>query len=415
MRPGRHVIALLGAAVLVAPGVVGRAAASTPAADLRAKAFSVVAVVDSGINPYHVDFRRPDLVTHPSRYVEGFPKGVPALRLTLDQPHFETAFERDAKRWASLGTRDLVWIPGTNIIGAIGPFDAVDPEPNFYDRDGHGTSVASLAGGGIHGPGSDDVLLVIVSGHSDALEWAARQPWIDVITNSWSELGAPDYSKAARASRRAVAAGKIVCFAGGNVPAPLWMVSSQGPSWNVNVGAASAKTRGEHVYSAYPNDVLGLAGADAAMTDSIEGARSFAGTSAATPAVCGHIARSLAMARAELGDTVEGPHQGGLAVGARRWGRLEDGVIDRTELEDAIQSTARPAEPAAPDPDDPNSIPALPGGGFIRGGYGIVDRASATDALAVLLGRERRPERLLEDAWIGVTNLIRDGIWGSPP
>lgn len=404
---------------LLASASTTAAAPSEGAADAkRQRSYTVIAIVDSGINPYHRDFRRAGLDVHPASYIEGYPSEASPLRLALRAPSFEVAMKKDASRWSRLRPARLYWLPGTNIIGLI-DFGGDDPDRPGYDVHGHGTAVASIAAGRFSGPGSGNVLLVSVTGgFAEGVEWASRQPWIDVITNSWTTVlpPGPVGGEAADASRAAVASGKVVCFASGNFASPYIYQDSQGPSWNVNVGAASATTRGEHYYTSYPNDVLGLSGRPAASNSSMTKTVSFSGTSAAAPAVCGLIAKTLADVRERLGDHVQGPHGRGLAVGKRtNRGPLRDGVLDREELEDAIQSTAVPAETAMPDPDDPSAIPALPIAGFLRGGYGIVDEASARDALRMILSRDPRPERSTEDWWIETTDVVRDAIWGAPP
>ncbi len=176
------VLAVLAAFASPAPSLASK---SPP---LAREAFVVVAVVDSGINPYHVDFRRPDLTVHPSTYVEGFPTDIPALRLTLSAKTYKEARDADQVTWLTAKENRLYWIPGTNIIGAIGPFDNYDlgggVDPPILDSIGHGTAVSSLAGGLIHGPHSTRILVVSVQGFNEGLAWAVRQPWIDVITNS---------------------------------------------------------------------------------------------------------------------------------------------------------------------------------------------------------------------------------------
>ena len=101
----------------------------------------------------------------------------------------------------------------------------------------------------------------------------------------------------------------------------------------------------------------------------------------------------------------------GRAVGPPGRGYVDDGVLDRLELEDAIQSTAAPAETSPPDPQDPYAIPALPAAHFVRGGYGIVDDRSIKRSVKVILGRTARPDRPLEDAWIAFTDALRDALW----
>lgn len=409
---------LLGKVTLVAAFLatilpVAATAEAKPRAALKNRPFTVIAVADSGINPYHVDFRRPELTAHPSTYIEGFPRKTPALNLSFGSRNYAEAITRDRKQWEGVEKGELVWIPGTNIIGAVDP---VGDNFKFLDESGHGTAVASIAAGRRFGPGSDDVLIVALRSTTPGLKWAARQPWIDVVTNSWTNHDTePVTPGAAAASREAVRNGKIVCFASGNLATPLWFTGEQGPSWNLSVGAASSSNRGEHFYTGWPSDVLGIANVRGAAHDSVSGSTDFGGTSAAAPHVCGLIAKTLSQVRAELGDVVQGPHAAALATGRGKGAYLGDGRLTNYELIDAVQSTAVPAEANPPHPDDPDSIPALPGAPWIRGGYGIVDRDSAKVALRVLLGEKKRPDRAVEDAWAGAMDRLRNALWGDPP
>jgi hypothetical protein len=362
------------AALLPAPVAARRA----DSADLRSRPFTVVAVVDTGINPYHVDFRRPELTAHPSTYVEGFPKDTPAVPITFGDPALVTSAQRDRAAWDRVKPNELVWIPGTNVVGAIGPFDFTNPtglgdgitahaagHPVLDLESGHGTAVASMAGGSIHGPDTDDTLIVAVKGNVDALRWVSEQPWIDVVTLSWWNVRPADFTGVARASRAAVASGKLVCVANMNYSIPMIWTASGGPSWNVYVGAASEKTRGEHSYTGWPSDVLGLAGVTAAHAERNDGEQTANGTSVAAPNVCGLHAKVLSQVRGLLGDARQGARKAALATGPRGDGYLSDGRLTRAELEDAVASTAIPAEPSLSQ-DDPSSIPAAPAAPWLR-------------------------------------------------
>lgn len=408
-------VLLLGVlATTVVPGGAGAKTVVRTSPPLRRSPFVVVAVVDTGINPYHVDFRRPELTVHPSQYIERFPKSAQALDISFGRGKTSSLVARDKAIWDQAKAGRLYWFPGTNIIGAFQHESRASQNTPLLDFNGHGTGVASLAGGSQHGPGSPQILIVSVQGFDYGLQWAAQQPWIDLVTNSWSVLG-PVLDQTAEGSYAAVAAGKVVCFASGNLSAPLWAIEGQGPSWHVNVGAASAATRGEHYYTGYPNDVLGLAGVPAASHESSHGERPFGGTSGATPAVCGLIAKTLAEVRARAHDFSEGPEKKALVRGSGSGGYMKDGVLTRREVEDAIQSTATPAVAEFDPTKDPAGIPAVPPVAFLRGGYGIVDNNSAQRAVDVIVGEKRRPNRELEDAWIELTDSVRDAVWGPPP
>jgi hypothetical protein len=417
----------LACSVLTSVAALGAPAAAGAPARPQDRPFSVIAVVDTGINPYHVDFRRRDLTAHPSSYIEGFPATARPIRLSFGGDALETSAQRDRREWGKVARNELVWFPGTNVVGAIGPFDFTNPtglgdgitsystaHPVLDLESGHGTAVASVAAGGVHGPETRDSLIVSVKGTVDGLEWAAAQPWIDVVSISWWNVRPRDLTAVAEATRAAVASGKVVCVASMNYSLPMMWTASGGPSWNVNVGAASPETRGEHYYTGYPNDVLGLSGVMAADAASNTGEVEVAGTSFSTPSVCGLHAKVLSQVRSRLGDSSEGARRGWLAEGPRGEGPLEDGRLSRVELEDALASTAVPAEPAVGGSDG-NSIPAAPAAPWIRGGYGIIDEDSAADALRVLLGRQGRPDRSFEDAWVAAVDAVRDALWGPPP
>ena len=237
-RVPRGAACLLLALGVVAGSTVPAWASPVPPAK---RSFVVVAVVDSGINPYHLDFRRPDLTAHPSTFVEGYPGSAERFDLTFGESDLRRARAADADEWTSVSPGELHWIPGTNIIGAV---DVTGEREAFFDTIGHGTGVASLAGGAIHGPPTDDVLLVILNGFDEGLAWAAAQPWIDIVTNSWSVF-TPVVDQTAEASRAAVKQGKVVCFASGNLSAPLWFLEGQGPSWHVRVppGTSTSEPR----------------------------------------------------------------------------------------------------------------------------------------------------------------------------
>lgn len=412
MRP--RGLALLAATILLvalSPPPAATARADRTVDALRRRAFTVVAVVDTGINPYHEDFSAPELTTHPSRYVTGFPKDALSLELSLNETDLDSALEADAARWRSVPEAKPVWIPGTNIIAAV---NVGARAQGFFDNTDHGTATASLAGGRVHGPGTNDILIVVVNDWDFGFRWAARQPWIDVITNSWGPLLPYPYdADTARTSRRATRSGKTVCFASGNSASPSVMWSSAGPSWTVNVGAVSKTTRGDHVYSNYPNDVVGYSHVLAATNDSVEEENRYAGTSFSAPSVCGQMARVISEARGRVGDFSEGTPSGHVVRGRRAGrGALKDGVITRREIERAVELTARPPEASPPDPTkDPWAVPAPPLVSFLRDGYGIVDRSTATGALRVLLGGKPAPKRPLEDGWAALGDQIRDSLW----
>jgi hypothetical protein len=188
----------------------------------------VVAIIDSGIAPYHWDFlasqmpqaqdsdRSNDLplTKDPATWLKGFPKSGFAsktpLKLHLDEQDEDARIDdlrkRDAAAWASIkdsqpGRINYYWFPGTKVIGGISfgyrePVQqAIDENPAeeykysaVYGNE-HGQATSSVSVGNLHGTCPECLLVHITAADTTATEqalaWAESQPWIDVISNSY--------------------------------------------------------------------------------------------------------------------------------------------------------------------------------------------------------------------------------------
>ncbi|MFN2525959.1 MAG: S8/S53 family peptidase [Actinomycetota bacterium] len=189
----------------------------------RQKPFVVIAFVDTGINPYHRDFRAPDFVHHPSKFIEGYPKSAAAINLDLKAAGargYAAARRADVREWASTEAGELYWFPGTRVIGGISIEAGGTSNPEFgefpiLDDQGHGTGVASVAAGQFFGS-NPEALIVMIEGLGDAsLEWATSQKWIDIVSNSWGNRANLPVGDT-EASREATRRGQTVAFAAGN-------------------------------------------------------------------------------------------------------------------------------------------------------------------------------------------------------
>jgi hypothetical protein len=329
-----------------------------------AKDATVIAVIDSGVNPYHWDFlasRMPqhlngdtgdDLPLHrpASEWLPGFPPAgqfasVTRLALSLEEHAADTEMdlqrEEDADEWAAVkpsrdGTRHLTWMPGTKIIGAL----TYDDQGDLLGANGaHGVGVTSSSAGNLHGTCPECLLFFINHGSTNAqseraIEWAMSQPWIDVVTNSYgfhvvghSNFRPNVYSGSDTAAQRAATdRGQTVFFSAGNgvengfVTPNLTTYSSQkGPDWMVTVGAVTPgedghyEAIGDELYEEKYGPFLGagkpvdLAGVGSdyptaynAETVSGTGSFGFGGTSNATPHVAGLYSRTLYLVRTLL-------------------------------------------------------------------------------------------------------------------
>ena len=448
------------AASLLAAAAAGPAQAGGGAAP---SGIAVVALVDTGINPYHEVFRdrSPRAYRHPSTYIPGFPRDAQALRLTLDAPDYVAAVRADCRKvWMKARPGKLYWFPGTRIVGGISfsqrsnhPFC---PAP-ILDGEGHGTMVASRAAAS--GFGACPRCLV-VSVHVplafqlhqgkepqesvvSALEWLGDNAgWIDAESNSWTP-GAPAWDPTGEtgmlvnnpALTRAIegAASKHLGFwASGNGVAYKYGVAGHpttvSPHMTPSVIAVGAHDSG-HValwHGAPPHVVSDGCDSWAAAHDHVSetGERIGGGTSAATPFAAGRAARVLALARELLGDRSTGVDEGVAATGrplAR--GPLDDGVFTVEEWRRVLFVTAsrRPvAQHEDGPPCEPGLYPALPltwsdvpdgYPEYLTIGYGAVDDPALELATRVLRGEGELPERAETDSFFATEAAARRALY----
>lgn len=415
------------------------------------KPFAVVAIVDTGINPYHQEFRAsgyPDgsvnLSVHPSSYIEDYPPGASTLNLSLGASSLSDALTADASLWEGVNEETLYWIPGTKIIGAFDGGGGLESLPyNIFDEHGHGTGTAGLAGGNTLGS-CPRCLIVAVEG-IDGFKWALSQPWIDFVSNSWSTggVGAPSLGKLRVQpsiwTRGASARGQTVLFAAGNgfengfiTTEPTLQSWHSGPEWIMTVGAGWRHEDGNNPYcncsedesiilaGGKPVDVISysLGSIPAPDNGSITGTINFSGTSAATPIVAGVLGDVLRHARSKLGDFVEGNRGGVVATGTGSGASyLSDGTLTKTELELVVKHTAQHTRSTWI-----GILPVSPPTSFVPSealwaqwsieGWGIVLPRTGTDAKAVLDGTIALPSRPMDASMSGFDKQVRDALWG---
>jgi hypothetical protein len=415
---------------------------------------TVVAVNDTGINAYHLEFSAqtypdPDVLAltnnftrHPSEYIPGYPKDAPAIRATLGQGYFPAADAhlwdlKDATHPNGLEFNKLYWIPGTKIIGAIQPgsFGCSNCEAGEHvvlDDDGHGSGSTSVSTGNRYGY-CPTCLLVISKGLSTALGATAGYPWVDINSNSWGTIANVPLdlvtANEADLTKGAVERGQTILFAAGNgnanafeSPSPTYGTSTTGPDWNVVVGAIRRDNQRAIVGDGTPAHLSswGDGNLPSACRTGTVSQCAFGGTSAATPYTAGIFGTVLTAVRRTIGDGTVGQRAGqvvasGVAVSGS--GYLADGKLTRAELREAVLKTAFPLNQ-----DNTQSIPIFPFpwtapyNGDINvlfEGYGAATPNSAKRAVDVLLGKTPLPTRDAEDSWFAIDRQIRDSIWGG--
>lgn len=416
--------------------------------------FVVIALTDSGINAYQQDFRAPEFVHHPSKYIEGYPQNAQALDLSLgmaDQQGYGAARSADEAMWEDIPRNRLYWFPGTRIIGGIsivaGGAGGGYADFPILDENGHGTGTASVAAGQLYGS-NPNALIVEVEGLGDGpLNWAAGQPWIDIVSNSWGPAYAGISTGSVAGTKSATTRGQSIVFSSGNgnlntnsssvfSPGPVpvedpckckvpnsnvsLLSHNKGPSWIMTVGAASPINGQSHWWHGVPVDVSSFGSkwaAAGAFSAAITDKRDFGGTSCAAPITAGVLSSVILKAREVLGDTKAGQKPGGVVAQAAQGvalptsGPLADGTLTRLEAEAIVVKTAQPV------PFDPVKAswdyaiyPTTPTY-YAYQGYGIVDRGSKARALSVLMGQTAMPDRAEVDTFMAQVDAARNAIY----
>lgn len=436
---------------------------------------AVVALIDTGINPYSPAFRDRSKIAyrHPSTYIEGYAKDAEALRLSLDLP-YEEAVEKDAAIWQRVVRNKLYWIPGTRIVGGISfgaggtncPTIPIPPvngltqgdcdEHVLLDDHGHGTMTASRAAGAPASLAPRARIVEIEGLGARSVQWAADQGWIDVQSNSWLSLVPPPvpsdttdaFADAATKTFTIAASGNGAAYIAGVAPTPTYALSTAPPGVILVGGHDNGKMT---LWSGSPPHVVAdaYAGVTAiAMSDEQMRSDPIACcSSAAAPYAAGGATALVMEARRILGDDTSGIHNGIVAegrCGAVKKGPLADGDLTLEEMRQLFFRTAeaRPSEgaddgmvhwagePRAPDNTEygPGANPfcigctttpipwsSVPAGAdaYPLIGYGAINERSLDQAIRVLRGGLEEPARAGEDAHYEQDQALRGAIFGN--
>jgi hypothetical protein len=465
-------MAICATTVLPSPG--GSPAAARQRKKVRARPTSVVALIDTGVNPYSKAFRDRSRLAqkHPSTYLENYPAKAKALRLSLGLP-YKKALKKDRRVWRRVQPNRLYWIPGTRIVGAISMgaggtnCPVADPPPanslssgcaehRILDDHGHGTMTASRAAGAGHSLAPRSRIVAIEGLGAPSVRWAADQGWIDVQSNSWISLVPPplpnDVSRAfdyaADRTLTLAASGNGTAYLAGVAPTPTYLLSTA-PDGVVLVGGHD-NGKVTAWAGAPPHVVADAYAGYAAPRASTKGMRPHpiaCCTSAASPYAAGGAAELVRVARKILGYNRTGMASGLVACGPRHRvhsGPLVDGDFTNEELKDLLFHTAE-ALPGkgrddgkihwAGDPRPPDHTEYGPGANpFCQGctttpvawktlpkeaeaypfvGYGAVNERSVALAIKVLRGKEKMPGREAADAQYEADQDLRSAFFSA--
>lgn len=358
---------------------------------------TVIAVIDSGINPYHA-------------YLQGGPSPdqVPAIadqarpiELALDAGSYDQAVAADEAAWQGIQAGELVWFPGTRVAGvSLAPEHADSVPGPILDDDGHGTVVGHTA---IEAAPHAVLLMVEIDDDEqlvDAMAWLSGKDWVDVVSVSWGN-NPPEYAEGEvlmglpEAYRQAHASGKLILNAAGNLPVPHLHGEHHAPPFIVAVGGAQNHTHGESVLaSKLPDVVSDFQTPGRATHASTTETRTAAGTSLATPRVAGTVAEALWLVRDAGQDATPAELRAALNQTAVLW-EATGYQADPPEQPDDLVGASTPV--LAP--------PAQMGWGYV--GPGI-----APAMAGVLLGQDEVPEKGPEVQAAMQANLAaRQALW----
>jgi hypothetical protein len=376
---------------------------------------TVIAVVDTGINLYHRFFSAPQLDTHASQWLDGFPDDVEAVELSLGADSYADAVDQDEDRLRAVersthvldGTQDthVYTFPGTRVVGGIsfGEYGSALGEAGeipILDESGHGTGSAALAAGASLAGADGNVLIVaveITSGSFDeGIGWAVDQPWIDAVSVSLGTaanvpLGGdtvPDIMQ--KAGER----GKPVFVASGNgftnsgvTPDHCTTYTSPytGPPAVTRIGAAEPRSQNPSWWHCVPVDAIARTPMPSADHTSMTDLGLHSGTSAATPNAIGHWAELHQRAQAH------------------------DLDVNRTEVTEHLLHAARPANPQP----RPLAEPSTPFTAPADQGYGVVDQDALEAAWDRLSADQAPAERPLAESFFEIDDQIRERLWGE--
>jgi serine protease AprX len=340
---------------------------------------SVVAVIDSAVNPYHEYFNAggplygseaPSSVTPEVLAAFGVDESH-RIRLTRTGD-FAADYAADAAAWAAINPGELYWFEGTNIL-AISFDGGARPILPDDDADTHGVGTTAAVLGA-----NPEAIVVFVEGITEAAEtFAFTHPEIDIVTTSYGPIGSiPLPSHIGDSYTGVVVNGKLHFGAADNSPSPAIQDGTAGPWWSIGVaGFEEHSSEGRQVLSgSFPDFVADFTQTLPYCHDCESGTEVVGGTSFATPRSAGTMSRVLLEARRALNHTGGIRTVGGTKVMAAGANRAFTNWQFRRALEQAAYypSVVDYVPGGTGDIDDITSVPVVDATPWTQVGWGAI-------------------------------------------
>lgn len=380
----------------------------------------LVAVPDSGINPYHRLYYRPQLTTHPCTYIQDFPCDLQPLNLTVGGTlTWQQRLEADQAAWNSIKQGQWYWIPQTVFVAVS--CDA--PYVDNVDPTNLGKTQCILDDSSMHGTGTTssvlmenpDALIAFKEGRSTIQPFLARKLPIDVYSISWANAGPiPAPRNPVLACPNGETA-PIYVIAAGNDPRFIPLDCRPGNPRVISVtGGYAGRSTATGLW--YASEALAGTGADlasyfcrpTAQTQSTDTKRtSYCGTSFSTPTVAGAISRVILAVRQYTGYT-------GSVAGASVDPLMP---LSLTQLRDAVNRTASYAPKEEYSGTGVSSsltgIPLDSSRPWLQWGWGWYDARVANATIDHLLGKSLAPAKPTDAAnHMGTLYTLRRTLYG---
>lgn len=376
-------------------GTVWVAAAPTLAA--TPEPHVIVAIPDTGINPYHQAFYRPALTAHPCTYIPGFPCDIPALELTLGGTSYAAARSADSAKWASIGPGDWFWIPRTVFVAVH--CERIYSGQCIIDDHGHGTGTTSSVLSE-----NPEALIAFKEGGSSIAPFVQRRIPVDIYSVSWGNVAPVPGHPSVLCANYATA--PIYVTSAGNDPRSTLIDCRKGHPSLITVGGAYAQDDTEEALATKQPEVVSYYCRPTAVHTSTSATRaSYCGTSFSGPTVAGALSKVVLAIRNGSG------YAGSVANG---WVDPIAGV-SVAQLRDAMNRTAS-YDPA---PQYPNTartgVPLVEQAPWVQWGWGFYDGRVATATLAHLTGSTQPDKPAEAYAYMGAVHAAKDAAYGPIP